>query len=124
MRDFFNGTAFPRARPAWPSWYLAPMLELLLLLVRTLVALLRSRRDLVLENLVLHHQLQVALRTSPRPSVHDRDRILWTWLRRLWPSGWRVHLVMVRPDTVIRWHAEGGGCTGPGGPGRAWADRA
>ncbi len=83
------------------------MLELLLLLVRTLVAVLRSRRDLVLENLVLRHQLQVALRTHRRPSVHNRDRILWTWLRQLWPSGWRVHLVMVRPDTVIRWHRRG-----------------
>ncbi len=83
------------------------MFELLPLLVRTLGALLRCRRDLVLENLVLRHQLQVALRTSPRPNVHARDRILWTWLRWLWPSGWRAHLVMVRPDTVIRWHRRG-----------------
>ncbi len=83
------------------------MAELLLLLARALVALVRSRRDLVLENLVLRHQLQVALRTHPRPSVRDRDRILWTWLRRVWPSGWRVHLAMVHPDTVIRWHRRG-----------------
>lgn len=37
---------------------------LLLTVLRTLVAAIRSRRDLALENLALRHQLQVALRTN------------------------------------------------------------
>ena len=41
------------------------VLLLLSVLVRSLAAFLRSRRDVALENVVLRHQLQVALRTNP-----------------------------------------------------------
>ena len=58
------------------------MLEVAVLLVRALVALFRpKRRDLVVENMVLRHQPQVALRTNPRPVLHHRDRILTPGLR-------------------------------------------
>ena len=83
------------------------MLQLLATVLRAFIALLRPRRDLVLENLVLRHQLQVALRTNPRPLLHDRDRILWVWIRRWWPNGWPRHLAIVRPETVIGWHRKG-----------------
>ncbi len=83
------------------------MLELLLLVLGTFVAAVRSRRDLALENLVLRHQLQVALRTKPHPRLRAPDRILWVWLRRLWPEGWRQHLHVVQPETVLRWYRKG-----------------
>ncbi len=83
------------------------MLELLLLVLRTLVAAFRSRRELALEDLVLRHQLQVALRTNPHPRLRAQDRVLWVWLRRLWPDGWRQHLRVVQPATVLRWHRKG-----------------
>jgi hypothetical protein len=83
------------------------MLWLLLIPLRALPGLRRSHRDLALENLALHHQLHVALRTNPRPRLRHSDRIFWVWLRRLWPSGWRLHLAMVRPETVIGWHRKG-----------------
>ncbi len=83
------------------------MLELPLLALRTVVAAVRSRRDLTLENLVLRHQLAVALRTNPHPRLRARDRVLWVWLRRLWPDGWRQHLRLVQPETVLRWHRKG-----------------
>jgi len=72
-----------------------------------LVALFRSHRDLLLENAVLRHQLQVALRTNPRPRLRQGDRILWVWLSRLWPGGWQQHLSIVQPATVISWHRKG-----------------
>jgi putative transposase len=81
------------------------MLQLLFLLLRGVLAGFRSRRDVALENLVLRHQLQVALRTNPTPRLANPDRILWTWLR-LWLS-WRDHLLVVKPATVIRWHRRG-----------------
>jgi len=56
---------------------------------------------------VLRHQLQVALRNNPSPPLRDPDRILWVWLRRRWPSGWREHLVVVQPTTVLHWHPKG-----------------
>ncbi len=62
------------------------MPELLLLVLRTFVAAIRSRRDLALENLVLRDQLQVALRSNPHPRIRAPDRVLWVWLRRLWPE--------------------------------------
>jgi putative transposase len=34
------------------------------------------------------------------------DRMLWSLLSRFWP-GWRQALVLVRPETVIRWHRRG-----------------
>ncbi len=83
------------------------MPEFLFLALRTFVAAVRSRRDLALENLVLRHQLQVALRTNPHPHLQGADRILWVWLRRLWPAGCRQHLRVVQPETVLRWHRKG-----------------
>ena len=72
-----------------------------------LLALFRSRRDLLLENAALRHQLQVALRTNPRPLLRQHDRILWVWLSRLWPGRWKQHLSIVQPATVIGWHRKG-----------------
>ena len=83
------------------------MLVVLLLILRSLLAGLGSRRELMLENLVLRHQLQVALRTNPHPRLRPRDRALWVWLHGVWPDGWRQHLRVVRPETVIRWHRKG-----------------
>jgi putative transposase len=79
------------------------MLHLIVLLVRGLLAGFRSRGDVALENLVLRHQLHVALRTNPTPRLANRDRVLWVWLRQLWPS-WRNHLLIVKPETVVHWH--------------------
>lgn len=83
------------------------MLVVLLLILRSLVAGLGSRRELLLENLALRHQLQVALRTNPHPRLQPRDHLLWVWLRGVLPDGWRQHLCVVQPETVIRWHRKG-----------------
>ena len=37
-----------------------------------------------------------------RPRLHTTDRLFWAGLARLW-TGWRHALVMVTPDTVVRW---------------------
>lgn len=61
---------------------------------------------LVAENLALRHQLNVLQRSVKRPRLRQRDRIFWSWLSRLWP-GWRSVLVIVQPETVVRWHQQG-----------------
>jgi len=63
---------------------------------------LRSRRCLLLENLALRQQLAVLSRRSHRPRLGATDRLFWSWLSRVW-SGWRSTLVLVQPETVIRW---------------------
>lgn len=81
---------------------------MLLIVVRSLISVVLSRRALVLENLALRHQLAVLQRTVKRPRLGRRDRVFWGLLSQIW-SGWRGALAIVRPDTVIRWHREGFG---------------
>jgi len=65
-----------------------------------------SRLHLSAENLALRQQLAVLQRSSKRPKLRPRDRVFWTWLTRLWPE-WRSALIIVKPETVIRWHRQG-----------------
>ena len=58
------------------------------------------------ENLALRRQLAVLQRRVRRPRLRNRDRVFWAWLSRLW-KGWRFVLVIVQPDTVVRWHQAG-----------------
>jgi hypothetical protein len=81
------------------------MLCWLTLLLRLAAAILRSRRNLLLENLALRHQLLVLTRNPSRPRLNFLDRAFWAWLSRSW-SGWRIRLRFVQPDTFIRWHRE------------------
>ncbi|MGB2986414.1 MAG: integrase core domain-containing protein [Phycisphaerae bacterium] len=68
--------------------------------------LIRDRTELAPENLVLRQQLAVLEQRSKRPRLRSRDRIFWTWIARLW-SHWRSALVIVQPETVVRWHQQG-----------------
>jgi putative transposase len=72
----------------------------------TLIASLRSHRQLTLENVALRHQLEVLQRNAKRPRLRSSDRALWAALSRLLPD-WRCHLTIVQPDTVVRWHRAG-----------------
>src|SRR5881398_217740 len=85
------------------------MFELLWLLLTTVLAWMRPRQDLVAENLLLRHQLAVLTRpTRTRPLVRLRawDKLLWVLARRFC-AGWREHLAIVTPETVVRWHRQG-----------------
>lgn len=82
------------------------MLEPFQILLQTLARLFRKRHDLVVENLLLRHQLKVALRSRPRPRLKARDRFFWLTVRSLFPD-WKQHLILVRPETVVRWHRRG-----------------
>ena len=53
-------------------------------------------------NLVLRQQLTVFKRKRPRPALRDRDRLFWSLISRVWKD-WKSALVIVKPDTVIRW---------------------
>jgi hypothetical protein len=65
---------------------------------------LRRHGALVAENLLLRHQLAVLTRpTRKRPRLRAGDRLVWVVACRL-RRGWRRHLMLVRPETVLRWH--------------------
>ena len=67
---------------------------------------LRSRQRLLLEDLLLRQHLQVALRCQPHSRLRTRDKLFWLVVRRL-HRNWRRHLLLVRPETVLRWHRQG-----------------
>lgn len=64
------------------------------------------RSRLLAENLALRQQLAMLHRQSKRPRVKSRDRWFWIFMVRLFRD-WRSWLVVVKPDTVIRWHRAG-----------------
>jgi putative transposase len=72
----------------------------------TLVRFLRARRSLLLENLALRQQLAVLKRRHPRPILYLLDKLFWVTVRRFW-SGWQQSLIVVPPETVVRWHRAG-----------------
>ena len=83
------------------------MLEYLLLLIGVLRAAVRSRGDLAAENLLLRQQLAILARpTRKRPRLRPLDKLFWVLIRAV-RRDWRRHLVLVRPDTVVRWHRQG-----------------
>ena len=66
----------------------------------------RCRADLALEILALRQQVAVFKRKRPRPALHGFDRLFWTALKQVWPR-WSDVLVIVKPETVVRWHRAG-----------------
>jgi putative transposase len=62
----------------------------------------RSHRALLCSNLALRQQLTVYKRKQRRPGLKNRERLFWALLSRLWPD-WRSVLIIVKPDTNIRW---------------------
>src|SRR6266705_2675996 len=78
------------------------MVTLLLRLLRLLPLLCGAHRHVALENLALRHQIAVYKRTVTRPKVRRSDRLFWVALSRVW-VGWRQALVIVSPNTVLRW---------------------
>jgi len=67
----------------------------------------RSRKRLEAENLALRHQLNVVRRRAPqRLPLRNPDRFLFVWLYRFWP-GVLDSMVIIKPETVVRWHRRG-----------------
>ncbi|MGB2808160.1 MAG: integrase core domain-containing protein [Sedimentisphaerales bacterium] len=65
-----------------------------------------SRSNLIIENLALRQQLTVQQRTIKRPKLKRQDRLFWAWLSQTWPD-WKSTLIVVKPETVIKWHRQG-----------------
>ena len=64
---------------------------------------IRSRHDLGLEIVALRQQLMVLKRRTKRARLRRSERLFWVLLRRAWPL-WANPLLIVKPDTVVRWH--------------------
>ena len=71
-----------------------------------LVRLFFRRQSLLLENLALRQQLVMLKRRHPRPSLGLLDKLFWVIARRVW-SAWKRSLIIVTPETIVRWHRTG-----------------
>ncbi len=70
------------------------------------ISVFRSREELLLENLALRQQLLALHAKRPRPRLSSVDKLFWVVLRKVW-SGWKRSLILVTPETVVRWHRTG-----------------
>jgi hypothetical protein len=82
------------------------MILLLRHFVGWLVGAFRSREDLMLENLALRQQLLALHSKRPRRRLGFVDKVFWVALGKL-ESGWKKQLLLVTPETVVRWQRLG-----------------
>lgn len=67
--------------------------------------LTRSKSELILENAFLRQQLIILQRQVKRPLPKPRERVILVGLAsRL--NAWKEALLIVQPDTMIRWHRD------------------
>jgi putative transposase len=81
------------------------MLIAVVIVFRSLALICAGHRAVALENLALRQQLGVLMRTATRPALRRRERLFWILLAKTWRD-WRPALVVVQPDTVVRWHRQ------------------
>jgi len=85
----------------WLTW------QRLLIVLGGLASMFKSSAQLRLENIALRQQLVVLRRSAPkRLRLTSGDRIFWVWLHHVW-SDWKSALMIVKPETVVRWHRKG-----------------
>ena len=84
------------------------MIPALLAVLASFRSMFRRRAALQAEVFALRHQLLVLerQRAGRRVLLRASDRLMWVWLSKLWP-GWRSALILVQPETVLRWHRQG-----------------
>ncbi len=81
-------------------------MNILRILFLTIRGGLKTQKELALENLALRQQLSVLKAAAKRPRVRTRDRVFWVLLSRYWKN-WEKSLVIVKPETVVRWNRKG-----------------
>ncbi len=88
------------------------LLNLVNALLRCALAFFRSRNEQAIVELALRQQLATFAQTGSKPKLTSVDRAFWVALFRFWPR-WSTRklrflpLVIVKPDTVVRWHRKG-----------------
>ena len=56
--------------------------------------------------LALRQQLATYTQKGRKPQIAPADRGLWVFLSQVWPGGKEI-LVIIQPETVVRWHRKG-----------------
>jgi hypothetical protein len=67
-----------------------------------LVVFVWFNRVVLVRILSLRQQLSVYKRKTKKPRLRNRDRLFWSLLSKVW-SDWASELIIVKPETVIKW---------------------
>ena len=67
-----------------------------------LLAFVWLSRSAWIRILALRQQLNIYKRKSKKPMLRNGDRLFWSLLSKIWRD-WASELILVRPETVIRW---------------------
>ena len=78
------------------------LLMIVVLQSLNLLAFMWFNRSAGIRILALRQQLNVYKRKSKKPQLRNRDRLFWVLLSKIWRD-WTSELILVRPETVIRW---------------------
>ncbi len=68
--------------------------------------LMKSKQQIILENAFLRQQVIVLKRQIARPQLTAKDRSLLILLASR-VKDWKHALLLVKPDTLLRWHRDG-----------------
>ncbi|MDR3012718.1 MAG: integrase core domain-containing protein [Chitinispirillales bacterium] len=73
-----------------------------------LKAIFLPRSILVAENILLRQQLGILKRSTKKATFRNWDRVFFTLITKLCCNyNWKNALLIIKPDTVIRWHRKG-----------------
>jgi|CZKP01.1.fsa_nt_gi putative transposase len=64
---------------------------------------IKTKTQLILENIFLHKQLEIYQRTDPKLKIKQTDRLFFSLMKDIL-SNWKERIFIVKPDTVIKWH--------------------
>jgi putative transposase len=74
--------------------------------IEFILNLFKSKAQIQLENLFLRKQVEILSRSNKRVRIKSTDRIFFS-LSKILLSNWKDNLVIVKPETVIKWHRKG-----------------
>ena len=66
----------------------------------------RSKADLIAENALLRQQLTILKRQTKRPRLTTADQLRLMFMARV-TNTWRQAMLIVQPETLLRWHRKG-----------------
>src|SRR5690242_7860516 len=74
--------------------------------VGTLADVAKTKKELIAENALLRQQLIVLNRQVNKPEFKPLDRLILVVLASL-VRDWKQALLILKPDTLLRWHRAG-----------------
>src|ERR1039458_5267985 len=79
------------------------MLKCLYLIIKMFF---KTKIQLLLEIAMLTKQLEIYKRTDPKLKIKRTDRMFFSLMKDIL-SNWKERIVIVKPNTIIKWHREG-----------------